>query len=207
MTTPTTVFVVDDEEQIRDSLSYLLESVGFQVETFASARAFLDAYTPDQPGVLLLDVRMADMNGLELQQHLRDKGYSIPIIILTGHGEVPQAVQALKAGAMDFLQKPASDEALIECIRSAACIDEETRRRQAKNAATLTRIAKLTPRQRQVMDRVVSGRTSKEIAEEFCVSVKTIEVHRKIVLAKMGAESTVDLVNRALSVRDDGKAN
>jgi FixJ family two-component response regulator len=205
MTVSATVFVVDDDEHLRDSLSYLLESVDLKVETFASAQEFLEVYTPDRPGVLLLDMRMPGMNGLELQQHLRDSDCTIPIIILTGHGDVPLAVQSMKAGAVDFLQKPANDQILIDRIRDAARIDEQTRRQRAEQKVVLDRVATLTKRQRQVMDRVITGRTSKQIADEFCVSTKTIEVHRKNVLTKMHAESTVELVNMVLSVRGESR--
>lgn len=201
MTDRMTVFVVDDEADVRDSLRYLLESADFRVETYASAGDFLDAYTPDTSGVLVLDLRMAGMSGLELQQALRAKQYEIPIIVLTGHGDVPLAVQAMKDGAMEFLQKPINDHVLIDCIRNASRIDEQNRRRKAEHDAILKRIASLTPRQKQVMDLVVAGKSSKRIADELCVAVKTIEVHRKFILAKMKAESTVDLVTMVHPIR------
>jgi len=200
MTERPTVFVVDDEADVRNSLSYLLESADFAVETYTSAREFLGTSAPERPGVLVLDLRMPDVDGLELQQRLQQRACTNPIVFLTGHGDVPMAVRAMKTGAVDFLQKPVNDDVLIECIRNATQVGERLRRYKAQRDVILARIAVLTPRQRQVMDLVVAGESSKQVAEELCITVKTVEVHRKFILAKMQAESTVELVNMVLTV-------
>lgn len=201
MNNDSTVFVVDDDTDLCEALRWLLESDGLKVETYTSAQSFLEAYEPDRPGVLALDVRMPDMDGLELQQHLNARGYEIPVIILTGHGDVPMAVRALKAGALEFFQKPVNDQALLDCIHRAMRVDVEKRRQRACADVTRARIAALTRREREVMDLVVAGHANKQIAEILCLSVKTIEVHRKRVMKKMQAGTVVELVRMVLSVR------
>ena len=201
MTNEPTVFVVDDDADLCDSLRWLLESDGLRVETHTSAQSFLDAYTPDRPGVLVLDVRMPDMSGLELQQHLKERGFSIPIIILTGHGAVPMAVRAVKAGALDFLQKPVDDQVLLDRISEAMRLDAQNRQVRIENEKVLSRRASLTPREREVLDTVVAGKSNKQIAEALCVSAKTVEVHRKHLMKKMQVRSAVELVGTVLAVR------
>jgi len=199
-----TVFVVDDDADLCEALRWLLESDGFKVETHTSAQGFLEAYRPDRPGVLALDVRMPGMDGLELQKDLVARGFDIPVLILTGHGDVPMAVRALKTGALEFLQKPVNDQALLDCVHRALRIDAENRRKRVAKEVILARLTALTTRERQVMDLVVAGKANKQIAELLRVSEKTVEVHRKHVMNKMHAGSVVELVRIALSL-DDGR--
>jgi RNA polymerase sigma factor (sigma-70 family) len=204
MNTPEpTVFVVDDDEELCAGLRWLLESEGLSVETHTSAEAFLSAYDPDRPGCLVLDVRMGGMSGLELQARLAEQGHSIPVIILTGHADVPMAVRATKAGAVEFLQKPADDQVLLDSVQQAIELDAQDRERQAANATFATRMELLTPRQRQVLNLLVDGKANKQIATEFGVSVKTVEVHRKRIMKKLQAKSVVDLVRTVLTSNAD----
>ena len=196
-----TVFVVDDDADLCEALRWLLESDGLKVETHTSAQSFLEAYRPDRPGVLALDVRMRGMDGLELQERLVAHDFDIPVLILTGHGDVPMAVRSLKAGALEFLQKPVNDQALLDCIHRALRIDAENRRKRVAKEVILARRAALTRREREVMDLVIAGKANKQIAELLCVSEKTVEVHRKHVMNKMQASSVVELVRTALSLR------
>lgn len=202
MPTKPTVFVVDDDPDLCDSLRWLIESDGLNVETYGSALDFLEAYDPARPGVLVLDVRMPGMSGLDLQEHLINKGYGIPIIILTGHADVPMAVGAVKAGAMEFLQKPVNDEILLDSIRRGIRLDVQNRSKKQRKDELLSRMARLTPRERQVMDLVIAGKPNKQIAHELSVSEKTVEVHRKRLMKKVQVGSAVELVRVVLSARD-----
>jgi RNA polymerase sigma factor (sigma-70 family) len=193
-----TVFVVDDDEAMRNSLKWLLESEGCAVETFASASQFLDDYYPGRAGCLLLDVRMPGMSGLELQEYLHGEQIRIPVIIITGHGDVPMAVRAMKAGALDFIEKPFDDEKLLAGIRRALETDLERRTQQATRADLAIRMAQLTPREREVMLMVTDGKSNKEIAGELGVSAKTVEAHRARVMEKMEARSLAELVRMVL---------
>lgn len=193
-----TVFVVDDDQAVCESLAWLLESQGLAVETCTSAEAFLETYR-DRPGCLVLDIRMRGLSGLELQERLAAAGQSIPVIILTGHGDVPMAVRALKAGAVDFLEKPVPDQVLLERIHQALERDRQTwdmRREQADLAA---RLRSLTRREREVLTHVVGGKANKQIALQLGIAEKTVEAHRKHVMRKMGVHSTVELVRLVLS--------
>ena len=194
-----TVFVVDDDEAMRESLTWLIESVGLNVETFSSADDFLKFYYPGRPGCLLLDVRMPGMSGLELQGHLQKQQVKVPVIIITGHGDVPMAVRAMKAGAIDFIEKPFNDEQLLESIRNALSIDDTQRDEQAFKAEVASRLAQLTPRESEVMDMVTSGKSNKEIANTLGVSAKTVEAHRAKVMEKMEAGSLAELVRLVVS--------
>lgn len=196
-----TVFVVDDDQAVRQSLGLLIKSVGLQVMTYASAQEFLDRYNPAQPGCLVLDVRMPGISGIELQRTLRERSMRIPIIIVTGHGDVPIAVRAMKDGAMEFMEKPFSQQLLLEHIRAALAQDAQWRQEQVKNASVEARLALLTPRERQVMEMVVAGRANKEIAHELGLSKKTVEVHRAHVMQKLEAESLPQLVELMVSTR------
>ena len=189
-----TVFVVDDDEAMRESLTWLIESVGLNVETFSSADEFLKYYYPGRPGCLLLDVRMPGMSGLELQAHLQSQQVTIPVIIITGHGDVPMAVRAMKSGVIDFIEKPFNDEQLLESIRNALSIDDTQRDEQAFKADVASRLAQLTPRESEVMDMVTAGKSNKEIANALGVSAKTVEAHRAKVMEKMEAGSLAELV-------------
>lgn len=197
------VFVVDDDEAMRQSLKWLIESVGLQVECFDSADAFLKAYYPGRAGCLLLDVRMAGMGGLELQEYLQRQEIKIPVVIITGHGDVPMAVRAMKAGAVDFIEKPFNDEFLLEAIRKALLVDEHQRDRQRQRAEVAARLVQLTPREHEVMDLVTAGKSNKEIANVLGVSAKTIEAHRARVMEKMEAHSLAELVRMAVLAQNE----
>ncbi len=192
-----TVFLVDDDRGVRDSLRWLAESVGLRLEAFASAQEFLDAYNSDAPGCLLLDVRMPGMSGLELQEKLRASGCEIPIIILTGHADVPMAVRAMKSGAIDFIEKPFSDQLLLDQVNLAMERDAKNRAKKAGEADLSQRIEALSSRERTVMLGVAAGKSSKTIALELGLSQKTIEVHRAHLMAKVRAASVAELVQLA----------
>ena len=194
------VFVVDDDEAMRNSLRWLIESVGHTVETYASAQAFLDNHYPGRSGCLLLDVRMPGITGLELQSQLESHDIRLPVIILTGHGDVGMAVKAMKAGALDFIEKPFDDELLLAAIERALTEDVEKRGERASKAEILARMGQLTKREHQVMDMVTSGKSNKEIAAELNVSAKTVEAHRAHVMEKMQAGSLAELVRMAMIV-------
>lgn len=195
-----TVFVVDDDEAMRSSLKWLIESTGMRVQTFDSADAFLTGYAPDWAGCLLLDVRMPGMSGIELQAYLARAEYRLPVIIITGHGDVAMAVKAMRAGALDFIEKPFHDEDLLRSIRRALEADTQARVLWLQHAEVLARLAELTPREHEVMDLVTAGRSNKDIATALGVSAKTVEAHRAKVMDKMQAGSLADLVRMALLV-------
>ncbi|MEA3302356.1 MAG: response regulator FixJ [Pseudomonadota bacterium] len=197
------VFIVDDDEALRDSLCWLLESAGLRVETHDSANSFLQSYYPGQSGCLLLDVRMPGMNGLELQEQLESRDVRLPVVIMTGHGDVAMAVRALKAGAMDFIEKPFDDELLLTSIRRALAQDAEQRKNRASQAEILARLAHLTRREHQVMELVTIGKANKQIASELNVSAKTVEAHRAHVMEKMKAKSLAELVRMSMLVSAD----
>ena len=199
MSNAPTVFVVDDDQAMRQSLKWLIESVGMDVETYASADEFMRDYYPGQAGCLLLDVRMPGMSGLELQEHFNEHDIRIPIIIITGHGDVPMSVRAMKAGAIDFIEKPFNDELLLESIRNALVYDLDQRTSQAELAEIAARLDQLTPREHEVMEMVTDGRSNKDIALALGVSAKTVEAHRARVMEKMKASSLPDLVKMAIS--------
>jgi two-component system, LuxR family, response regulator FixJ len=199
---PSTVFVVDDDRAMRQSLQWLIESVGLAVETFSSARAFLESYDPRRPGCLVLDIRMPEMSGLELQDKLGAGGETLPIIIITGHGDVSTAVRALKAGAVDFVEKPFNGQALLDRINRALDLDRERYRTRTERIDTETRLSLLTPREREVLDLVVAGQANKAIARQLQISMKTVETHRAKVMEKMGADSLPSLVRTAILYSD-----
>lgn len=201
MTARATVVVVDDSGAVRKSLRALLESAGLAVETYASGEEFLAAYDPERAGCLVLDVRLQDGSGLDLQDELRRRNAQLPVIVLTGHGDVPTSVRALKAGAIDFLQKPTSPNVLLERIRAAIDVDAQARAATAERAVTIERLAQLTPREREVMELLIAGRTSKEVAAALHVSVRTAEGHRRLVLTKMKVSSAAQLVSLVLDAR------
>ncbi len=198
MSSEPTVFVVDDDQAMRNSLKWLIESVAMRVETYSSAKDFINNYYPGRSGCLLLDVRMPGMSGLELQQYLNEQQIQIPIIIITGHGDVPMAVRAMKAGAVDFIQKPFNDEFLLDSIRNAMTLDEKMRNLQSHRAEIAQRLEQLTPRELEVMAMVTDGKSNKEIANALNVSSKTVEAHRARVMEKMQASSLADLVRMAI---------
>lgn len=194
------VFIVDDDEAMRNSLRWLIESVGHTVETYGSAQAFLDNHYPGRSGCLLLDVRMPGMSGLELQSQLESHDIRLPVIILTGHGDVGMAVKAMKAGALDFIEKPFDDELLLAAIEKALTEDAEKRVERASRAEILARMGQLTKRENQVMEMVTNGKSNKEIAADLSVSAKTVEAHRAHVMEKMEAGSLAELVRMAMTV-------
>lgn len=204
MQTQPIVFVVDDDAAVRKSLDMLLRAVGLEVKTFASAQEFLAALDPAQPGCLILDVRMPGMSGLEVQRVLVERGAHLPVIIVTGHGDVAIAVRALKAGAAEFLEKPFSKELLVEHIREALARDAQRRAERTRRTDIEARLATLTQRERQVMEQVVAGRVSKEIAAALGLSKKTIDVHRGRAMHKMQTESVAELVEMVLATRPAG---
>ena len=202
MSAAVTVFVVDDNAGVRKALRALLESAGLTVETYASSEEFLAAYDPERPGCLVLDVRLRYGSGLDLQDELRRRKAILPIIVLTGHGDVQTSVRALKAGAFDFLQKPAPPKLLLERVRAAINSDRQARAMTTERAVVMQRLAHLTPRERDVLELLVAGQTSKEIAAALRVSVRTVEGHRRRVLSKMDVSSAAQLVGTVLSARD-----
>ena len=193
-----TVFVVDDDAAIRKSLRFLIESVGLHVETFATAEQFLERYDRRRAGCLLLDVRMPGMSGLHLQDELVVRKVRLPIIIITAYAEVSTAVGALRKGAVDFIEKPFSDQVLLDRVLHAIEIDRRARQAEAEEAVTAERLAQLTVRDREVMDGVVVGKANKVIATELGISEKTVESHRARVMKKLGVETLADLIRLAL---------
>lgn len=201
MTPPPTVYVVDDEQAVRASLAWLIESVGYQVRAFASSEEFMQGYTPDGPGCLVLDVRMPGMSGLELQERLTQQQIDVPIIFVTGHGDVPMAVRAMKSGAVDFIEKPFNDQVLLDRIHQALSRAEELRRTHEDRKLSASRFAKLTARERQVADSVASGKSSREIAAELGLSAKTVEVHRAHIMRKLECTTLAELVRLHIEQR------
>lgn len=195
---PATVFVIDDDEAVRTSLRLLLKSVGLPVETFASAQEFLDQYDEDRAGCLVLDIRMPGISGLELQQHLNDRNSIMPIVFITGHGDVPMAVEAMQAGAVDFIQKPFRDQDLIDRINRALEKDSAMRGELRERDEIRRRMSQLTPREREVLDLVTQGKANKVIAGDLNVSQRTVEIHRARVMEKMGAGSLAHLVRMVI---------
>ena len=193
-----TVFVVDDDAAIRKSLRFLIESVGLHVETFATAEQFLERYDRRRAGCLLLDVRMPGMSGLHLQDELVVRKVRLPIIIITAYAEVSTAVGALRKGAVDFIEKPFSDQVLLDRVLHAIEIDRRARQAEAEQAVTAERLAQLTVREREVMDGVIVGKANKVIATELGISEKTVESHRARVMKKLGVETLADLIRLAL---------
>ena len=191
------VFVVDDDASLRASLQDLLESVGLQVVACASAQEFLRRPRPEGPSCLVLDVRLPGLSGLELQRQLAAGDRDMPIIFITGHGDIPMSVQAMKAGAVEFLPKPFRDQDLLDAIHQALARDRQAREQRAQREALRRRFDTLTPRQREVMACMVAGRLNKQIAGELGTSEATVKTHRQQVMAKMRAESLADLIRIA----------
>jgi two-component system response regulator FixJ len=193
-----TVFVVDDDEAVRKSLRLLLKSLGMPAVAHGSAEEFLAAYDDEQPGCVVLDVRMPGMSGPELQDELNRRGALIPVIFITGHGDVPMAVEAMRHGAVDFLQKPFSDKDLVDRIQLALTADRRNRETIGAKDQIRARIAALTPRERQVLDLVTQGKSNKVIAGDLGASPRTVEIHRSHVMEKMGATSLAQLVRMTM---------
>lgn len=196
-----TVFVVDDEESVGDSLAMLLRTVGLQTRVYRDARVFLSEYRPDEPGCLLLDVRMPRMSGLELQQELIQRHVTLPVIFITGHGDVPMAVEAMRAGAVDFIQKPFNDDEMIRRVQRA--LEEDAREREVlqRREEIERRWSELTPREREIAVRIAEGQANKVVAAELDISARTVELHRARILQKMGTRSLAQLVRMLVTLR------
>jgi len=194
-----TVFIVDDDPAIRFAMQALMDSINLKHEIFASGDEFLEKVSEHRPGCLVLDIRMPGLGGLELQEELLRRNSALPIIFITGHGDVPMAVDAMQKGAVDFIQKPFRDQDLLDRVREALMADEQRREQQKKSAVVAERLARLTNREREVFDLVVTGRPNKVIAYELGVSQRTVEIHRARVMEKMQAKSLADLVKMHMS--------
>ena len=199
MTDPT-VFIVDDEAQVRDALKLLMDSVGLDAETFGSAQEYLDQFDAQRPGCLVLDIRMPGLSGLELQEKLSREMLHPPIVIITGHGDVPMAVRAVQAGAVDFIEKPFRDQVLLDSVHRAITRDAEQRGAASRLADIEARLRRLTPREKEVLDLVMTGMRNKVIAVELGVSQSTVEAHRAKVMEKMEAKTLSDLMRMMLSI-------
>ena len=193
-----TAYVVDDDESIRTLWRWLMESNGIAVRTFATAEEFIESYRNGGAGCLVLDIKLPDMSGLELQEYLNGRDIEIPIVFVTGHGDVPAAVSALKGGAVDFIQKPFSHREVLAIIANAFQRDAELRVRRARQLRIAGRLATLTEREREVLQRVIEGKPNKIIASELDISVKTVEFHRAKVMEKTGVDSVAELVQVAM---------
>ncbi len=196
----TSVYVVDDDDAVRSSLRLLLKSVGIPAVAFGAARDFLAAYDPDVPGCLVLDVRMPGMSGLELQEELNRRGAIIPVIFITGHGDIPMAVEAMQHGAFDFLQKPFRDQDLIDRVQRALATDARNRAALDEGQKIAERYESLTPREREVLVLVTQGKANKVMAGDLGVSQRTVEIHRARVMEKMGANSLAQLVRMMINL-------
>jgi len=196
--TEPTVFIVDDDDAVRQALRMLMRSVQLPVEAFPSAQAFLDVYTPNRPGCLVLDVRMPRMSGIELQERLRQLDSALPIIFMTGHGDAPMAVQAMRSGAFDFLEKPFRDQDIIDRVHLALDHDRDQREQAIRRKEIVERLETLTNREREIMERIVAGDANKVIAADLQMSQRTVEIHRGRVMEKMSAESLAHLVRMAM---------
>ena len=200
MTRPATVHVVDDDDAVRSSLRLLLKSVGLPTVAHASAHEFLAAWDADQPGCLVLDVRMPGMSGIELQAELNQRGAIIPVIFISGHGDIPMAVEAIQHGAFDFLQKPFRDQDLIDRVQRALASDAEHRQLLQQRETLRQRFDLLTPREQEVLQLVTQGKANKVMAGDLGVSQRTVEIHRARVMEKMGAQSLAQLVRMVLEL-------
>lgn len=198
-----TVFLVDDDRSVRNALSFLLRAAGHAVETFPSAGAFLEAYDGERRGCLLLDVRMPHMTGLELQRELNARGWRIPAIFITGHGTVPIAIAAMKAGAFDFIEKPLRDDSLIESVERALHWDETTGEERLWLAAMKQRASLLTPREREVLRLVGAGEANKVIARRLGISFRTVEIHRSHIIEKMQVRTVSELIRIAVLIEQE----
>jgi FixJ family two-component response regulator len=199
---PATVFVVDDDAAVRSSIRMLLKSIGIAATPLASAQEFLAAFDAAQPGCLVLDIRMPSMSGMELQQQLNLRGATIPVIFITGHGDVPMAVEAMQHGAFDFLQKPFRDQDLIDRVQKALARDAETRAVLQKHDQIRQRLETLTPREKEVLELLTKGKQNKVMAGDLGLSQRTVEIHRAHVMEKLGATSVAQLMRMVINARD-----
>ncbi|MGA0840704.1 MAG: response regulator transcription factor [Pseudomonadales bacterium] len=195
-----TVFVVDDDEPVRDAIALMLETIDLRHEAYASAQEFLAAYSPQRSGCLVLDIRMPGMSGLELQSHLHAMNAPIPIVFITGHGDIPMAVEAMKRGAVDFIRKPFRDQELLDRIQDALQLDRGQRGEWQNLERIRNHVASLTPREHEVFERVASGQANKVVAIELGISERTVEIHRSQVMQKTRARTLADLVRMKLTL-------
>ncbi|HEY1283777.1 MAG TPA: response regulator transcription factor [Steroidobacteraceae bacterium] len=201
-----TVFIVDDDSGVRSSIRVLMKSVGLAATVFASAKEFLEGYHAIQPGCLVLDIRMPGMSGLELQEELNKRGAVIPVIFVTGHADVPMAVEAMRHGAFDFLQKPLRDQDLVDRVQKALAHDRDTREALKEHGRIRARIASLTPREKEVLDLLTVGKANKMMAQDLGLSQRTVEIHRAHVMEKMGAKSIAQLVRMVMDLEQHGRS-
>ena len=207
MNTDTLIYIVDDDAGLRRSLAYLLDSVGWKREAFDSSEAFLAGWQPQRPACLLLDVRMPGISGLELQRRLRRDGHQLPIVFMTGHGDIPMAVEAMRAGAVDFIEKPFRDQDLITRVQKALELDGQNRGELKEASLIRERFESLTPREREVFQLVTDGKANKVMAGDLGVSQRTVEIHRARVMEKMGAKSLAQLVRMSLDLAKSNGAS
>jgi two-component system response regulator FixJ len=198
-----TVFIVDDDIEVRDAIKLLMDSVGLDAEVFESAQNYLERFDPRRPGCLVLDIRMKGLSGLDLQDRLTEEPMHPPIIIITGHGDVPMAVRAVKSGAVDFIEKPFNDQLLLDAVHRAIEQDADNRGRASRLADIRERLDKLTPREREIMDMVVAGNRNKVIAIDLGISQSTVEAHRAKVMEKMEATSLSELMRMMLALNPE----
>ena len=196
------VYLVDDDADVREAIAFLLEAEGLRVQAFGDPYEMLEAVDADARGCLLLDVRMPGMDGLELHQALKKRGVAMPAVFISGHGDIPMAVRAVNAGALDFIEKPFDDEVLLERIQRAFELDARRNASETEMAGIRRRLDQLTPRERDVLEGVVDGKLNKQIADALDISVRTVELHRGRVLEKLGATNAADLVRMVLPLRD-----
>ena len=195
-----TVFIVDDEEAVGDSIAMLLKTVGLATRRYTDARVFLEEYRPELPGCLLLDVRMPKMGGLDVQRELVRRNVALPLIFITGHGDVPMAVEAMRSGALDFIQKPFNDDELIRRVQKA--LEEDAREREIaqQHGEVARRWHELTPREREIARRIADGQANKVVAADLDISARTVELHRARILQKMGVRSVAQLVRMLMTL-------
>lgn len=204
MTADAVVHLIDDDDGVRQAVAFLLATSGFAVRVYESAAAFLDALASVQPGCIVTDVRMPGMDGLTLQRELKARGIGLPVIVITGHADVPLAVEAMKSGAVDFIEKPFNDESLLSAIRTALDRHVQDNRREDEVAAIKAKLDTLSPREREVLEGLVAGLPNKTIAYDLSISARTVEVHRANLMARMGAHSVADLLRMVFVVRFTG---
>ena len=196
-----TVYVVDDDEAVRDSVRWLLEASNYKVELYESGESFITRYDPNAIAVLLLDVRMNGMSGLEVQELLRSKNADLPIIFITGHGDVPMAVNALKKGVVDFIEKPFDLQALKQQVEEMLVDAREKRMQNERRNINVALLGRLTPREQQVLERIVAGRLNKQIADDLGISIKTVEAHRASIMVKTNSRTVVDLMRVVMDAK------
>jgi two-component system response regulator TtrR len=196
-----TVYVVDDDASIRELIVWLMKREAIAVQAFADARAFLQAYVPGAPGCVVLDLHLPGMSGLDLQRYLTERGIEMPVVFLSGRADVPQAVKAVKGGAIDFIEKPFDYRTMVALVRDCLARDAEARSRRLRANEAAARLASLTQREREVLERVVAGKLNRVIADELRISIKTVEAHRARIMEKLGVDSVAELVQATLTAR------